>query len=151
MDLKRRTKREGGFTLIELISVIVILGILAAVVVPKYNDMTTQAQKGATMAAVSEGISRFNLAYANYTMETGAPPKTLAVLNANSPATGAPYLPTGTIQTGDYVMQIEASTVVVANSGGNGSVKITAWMKDDTAAAASLKAQSKVIPVNWGS
>ena len=149
MELKKHSKREGGFTLIELISVIVILGILAAVVVPKYNDMTSQAQKGATMAAVSEGISRFNLAYANYTMEVGTPPADLAALNANSAATGEPYLPAGEIKTGDYVLQIEESTTVIANSGGNGSVKITAWMKDDAAGSASLKAQTKTIPVNW--
>ncbi len=34
---------QGGFTLIELIMVIVILGLLSVVAIPKYVDMRTQA------------------------------------------------------------------------------------------------------------
>jgi len=45
-------RNQKGFTLIELIMVIVILGILAAVVVPKFFDFTTDAHKASVESVV---------------------------------------------------------------------------------------------------
>jgi MSHA pilin protein MshA len=39
-------KNSKGFTLIELIIIIIILGIISAVAIPKYMDMKTEAEKG---------------------------------------------------------------------------------------------------------
>jgi prepilin-type N-terminal cleavage/methylation domain-containing protein len=62
MNRKIRTK-EQGFTLIEIIAVLIILGILAAVAVPKYLDMQVEAQKKAKEGACAAAASQITMAF----------------------------------------------------------------------------------------
>jgi MSHA pilin protein MshA len=55
---------NAGFTLLEIIAVIVIMGILAVVAVPRYFDLQDQARNRAFGAGVAEATGRINSYFA---------------------------------------------------------------------------------------
>lgn len=67
-----KTNTSKGFTLIELIMVIVILGILSAVAVPKFFDLTTQAKTKNQASVIGNIKSGLNLYAANKIVTTGS-------------------------------------------------------------------------------
>jgi len=67
----QRKKKKSGFTLIEVIAVLVLLGILAAIAVPKYIDMAASARDKAIDAGISEMNGREALTWGNAMLAAG--------------------------------------------------------------------------------
>lgn len=84
--LKMEKRKPGGFTLIELMVVIVILGILAGLVLPRFMGRTEEAKK--TKARLQ--IENLEAALKLYKLDIGAYPTTEQGLEAlvQKPSTG---------------------------------------------------------------
>ncbi|MGA3267479.1 MAG: type II secretion system major pseudopilin GspG [Verrucomicrobiota bacterium] len=75
MKIQPDSKKSGGFTLLELMVVMIVIGILAAAIIPQFIGTTEDAKVSAAKAQVAEldsAIERFNVQMDRYpTLEEG--------------------------------------------------------------------------------
>lgn len=74
----RAASRQAGFTLVELLLVLVILATLAAIVIPKFSGRTEQAK----VTAAQTQISTLGTALDSYEVDVGSYPSSSEGLNA---------------------------------------------------------------------
>jgi MSHA pilin protein MshA len=147
-EKKKLLKNEKGFTLIEIIAVIIIMGILAAVAVPKFFSMQEDAKRAAVNGALAEAAARFNHAFARYILTNkSAPTAVTGVLDTDD------YLGTGAsgaggADIGDFNVQwLENGTdelvITVISADTIGATALAAMAATDKV--------KTITGVNWGS
>jgi len=128
-------KQQAGFTLIELMIVVAIIGILAAVAIPQYADYTQRTKLAGGLA----GIVSYKTAVAMCFQENG----TVTGCNASSNGIPDPVGAAGTINyvnsvgVADGVITVETSAVA---GDGTTALEITLTPQVNAGAAA----------LNWG-
>jgi len=65
------TKRQSGFTLIELMIVVAIIGILAAIAVPQYADYTQRTKLSSAVRGISSYKTAVHMCYEDFGVFTG--------------------------------------------------------------------------------
>lgn len=110
----------AGFTLIEVITVFVLLAVLAAVAIPRYISMVDSARAAALEGAVAAGLSHVSLSFGRLALQKGGQVPTMAEIVAD--ATAHP------LQSADY----EFSFVATATPG----VDVTVAETDDASMTA---------------
>ena len=134
MTVVRRT-RKGGFTLVEILIVVIILGILAAIVIPQFTSASQDARKNSLTSQLQTLRSQIELYKLQHldqlpTELTGASPNwsqfTLKTNDQGTTGTGTafpfgPYLqadPKNPLNGGSAVLVVGADLAPGAGSGG---------------------------------
>jgi len=89
-EFMKRLRSQGGFTLIELVIIILVLGILAATAIPKFYDMTAKAKEAAEKGVVGGVRGGISIVYASN------------ILNNVTPSFPATVGGTGTASSANY-------------------------------------------------
>jgi general secretion pathway protein G len=64
MNIRTNIQRKGGFTLVEIMVVVIVIGILAATIIPKFGHTTHDAKIAAAKGAIAEldaALERYNV------------------------------------------------------------------------------------------
>lgn len=113
---------QQGFTLIELMIVVAIIGILAAVAIPQYQDYTKKAKIGNALTAVDSIKTAVALC-----IQEAAGDKAVCDAGSNGVPAAADFTPTKEVASVNVTDGAITATLAAANLGTNLNGKTITW------------------------
>jgi type IV pilus assembly protein PilA len=152
--MQNMKKNQQGFTLIELMIVVAIIGILAAVAIPAYQDYTTRAKLTEVMVIASAAKT----AASEYYLSTGRMPADTNQAGINTNAAQSSHLDAITFLTGingtqailGYSVDVDGrgTTTGGVTFTGTGDANGVAWTCEPAAVDGAAAIEAKYLPAN---
>lgn len=111
---------ESGFTLLEIIAVIVILSIIAVVAVPRYFDLQEEARKKTIKSGLAEAVGRVNGHFAEALLAGSMPDE----IDLRASVLGEEW--------GDFVLSTNDEQAQPIKDGGKATFYIKVKAKEDS-------------------
>jgi len=134
--MKVQSKKQGGFTLIELMIVVTIIGILASIAVPAYRDYTIRTRVGECASIYSPFKTEYSIFYSE---------------NGQVPANAAELAEAGRITTagGQYAGDYVSSVTLASSTQVDCLLKTDTKLGDASGGTVEFVAATTINAINW--
>lgn len=143
-------RTQTGFTLIELMIVVAIIGVLAAVALPAYSDYTIRARLTEGLGLAAEAKNAITIGVAT----TSDLNQTATIWNNQAAGAGATskYVSTVNVDPATGVILITYNPTTTGLVAGKDTLSLTPWMRDTAVGQAYASALAAGVSgaIDWG-